>query len=40
MDKHITQIKTFVLNDKRHDASWYMAAKTTLKAGNMIWVRI
>lgn len=40
MGKHMTQIKAFVLSDKRHDAGWYIDAMTMLKAGNTIWVRI
>ena len=40
MGKHIIQIKTFVLNDKRHDAGWYIYNMIMLKTGNTIWVRI
>lgn len=40
MSKHIIQIKAFVLNDKRHDASWYVDARIMIKVGNKIWVRV
>ena len=40
MGKHIIQIEAFVLNDKHHDAGWYMAARTMIKSDGMLWVRI
>ena len=40
MSKHIIEIKAFVLNDKRHDAGWYMAARIVIKSGDTLWVRI